>query len=75
MVAQIVKKPPVNEGDMGSGPGVGRSPGGGNGNPLQYSCLENSMDRESGGLQTMGSQRVRYDWVTNSLFFELNMPE
>ena len=50
MVAQMVKKPPVNEGDMGSVPGLGRSPGGGNGNPLQYSCLENSMDREPGGL-------------------------
>ena len=31
--------------DMGSIPGLGRSPGGGNGNPLQYSCLENSVDR------------------------------
>ena len=34
-------------GDLGSVPGLGRSPGEGNGNPLQYSCLENSMDRES----------------------------
>ena len=34
-----------NVGDLGSIPGCGRSPGGGNGNPLQYSCLENSMDR------------------------------
>ena len=34
-----------NEGDMGSIPGSGRSPGEGNGNPLQYSCLENPMDR------------------------------
>ena len=34
-----------NEGDPGSIPGLGRSPGEGNGNPLQYSCLENSMDR------------------------------
>ena len=33
-----------NEGDLGSTPGLGRSPGEGNGNPLQYSCLENSMD-------------------------------
>ena len=33
-----------NAGDSGSIPGSGRSPGGGNGNPLQYSCLENSMD-------------------------------
>ena len=34
-----------NAGDMGSNTGLGRSPGGGNGNPLQYSCLGNSMDR------------------------------
>ena len=39
------KKPPANAGDMGSIPGWGRSPGGGNGNPLQYSCLGNPMDR------------------------------
>ena len=45
-------------GDLGSIPGLGRSPGEGNGNPLQYSCLENSMD-EPGGLQSMGSQKSR----------------
>ena len=36
-----------NAGDLGSIPGSGRSPGEGNGNPLQYSCLENPMDREA----------------------------
>ena len=44
----IVKNPPANAGDardVGSIPGSGRSPGEGNGNPLQYSCLENPMDR------------------------------
>ena len=41
----MVKKSASNAGDMGSIPGLGRSPGGGNGNPLQYSCLENPMDR------------------------------
>ena len=44
----VVKNPPANEGvteDVGSTPGSGRSPGRGNGNPLQYSCLENAMDR------------------------------
>ena len=40
---------------------VGRSPGDGNGNPLQYSCLENSMDRGVWGAQSMGSQRVFID--------------
>ena len=42
------KKPPANAGDirdMGSIPGLGRSPGGGHGNPFQYSCLEKPMDR------------------------------
>ena len=41
----VVKNPPANAGDMGSIPGSGRSPGEGNGKPLQYSCLKNSMDR------------------------------
>ena len=41
------KNPPANAGDSGSIPGLGRSPGEGNGNPLQYSCLGNSMDREA----------------------------
>ena len=40
-----VKKLPANSGDSGLIPGLGRSPGGGNGNPLQYSCLGNPMDR------------------------------
>ena len=47
-MAQQVKNPPANAGntgDKGLIPGSGRSPGGGNGNPLQYSCLENPMDR------------------------------
>ena len=39
------KKSTCNAGDTGLMPGLGRSPGGGNGNPFQYSCLENSMDR------------------------------
>ena len=50
-----------NAGDLGLIPGSGRSPGEGNGNPLQYSCLENFMDGEPGGLQSMGSQRVGHD--------------
>ena len=47
-VALVVKNPPANAGDVrdvSSIPGSGRSPGGGHGNPLQYSCLENPMDR------------------------------
>ena len=48
LVDTIVKNSPVNTGDVedrGLIPGSGRSPGDGNGNPLQYSCLKNSMDR------------------------------
>ena len=41
----VVKNPPGNAGDTGSTPELGRSPGEGNGNPLQYSCLGNPMDR------------------------------
>ena len=41
----MVKNPPVNAGDVGSVPGLGRSPGEGNGHSFQYSCLGNSMDR------------------------------
>ena len=54
-----------NAGDLGSIPGLGRSPGEENGNPLQYSCLANSVDR--GGVQFVGLQRVRNDWENNTL--------
>ena len=53
----MVKNPPANAGDTGDVgliPGRGRSPGGGNDNPLQYSCLENPMDKELVGLQSVG---------------------
>ena len=48
---------------MGSITGSGRSPGGGHGNPLQYSCLENPWTEGAGGLQSTGSQRVGHDWI------------
>ena len=44
----MVKNPPANAGDTVSVPGSGRSPGEGNGNPLQYSCLKNPMDNGVG---------------------------
>ena len=44
-LVQIGKNPPANVGDLCPIPGLGRSPGGGNGHPLQYCCLENYMDR------------------------------
>ena len=64
MMAQQVKNLPDNAGDTGDAgsiPGPGRSPRGGNGNPLQYSCLENAMEEEPGELQSVGSQRVRHN--------------
>ena len=51
----VGKNQPVNAGHSGSNPGLGRSPGEGNGNPLQYSCLGNPMDRGADRLQ--GSQK------------------
>ena len=56
----MVKNPPANAGDPDLIPGLGRSPGGGNGNPLQYSCLENLMDRGAWRVQSMGLQRAGY---------------
>ena len=63
----MVKNPPANAGDVrdvGSVPGSGRSPGGGNGNPLQYSSWRISWIEEPGGQQSMGSQRVGHNRVT-----------
>ena len=50
-----------NAGDLGLIPGLGRSPGEGNGNPLQHSCLENPMDGRAWWATVMGSQTVGYD--------------
>ena len=60
--ATVVKNPPANVGDAGLIPGSGRFPGGGNSNPLQYSCLENPMDRGAW-------------WVTVHVVRELEMTE
>ena len=60
----MVKNPPANAGDVrdtGPVPGSGRSPGGGNGNPLQYSCLENPMDRGAWQDIVMALPRVGHD--------------
>ena len=62
-MAIVVKNPPANAEDirdMGSIPGSGRANRGGHGNPLQYSCLENPMDRGAWqAIQSIGSQRVK----------------
>ena len=67
--SSVVKNPPANSGDTSSIPGSGRSPGG-HSNPLQYSCLENSVDREPGGLQPMGCKDLdTTEQLTLSLSF------
>ena len=63
----MVKNTLVNAGDTGDAGSIlelGRSPGEGNGNLLQYSCLENSMETEGCGPQSRELQRVRHDGVT-----------
>ena len=54
------KESTCNAGDLGSIAGMGRSPGGGHGNPFQYSCLETPQE-EPGGLQSKWSQRIGHD--------------
>ena len=53
----VVQNSPANAGDAGLMPGLGKSSRERNGNPLQYSCLGNSMTEKPGGLQFMGSQK------------------
>ena len=71
-VTLVVKNLPANAEDIrdaGLIPGSGRSPGGGHSNPLQYSCLENPMDRGADGLQSTGLQRVGYDLACRQSVF------
>ena len=65
LLAQKVKNLPAVRETQGLIPGSGSSPGEGNGYPLQYSDLENSMNREAWWATVHGVQRVRHDWVTN----------
>jgi len=58
-VGPVVKNPPINAGDTGSIPELGRSPGEGNGNPLQYSYLGNSMDRGAWETTVRGIAKSR----------------
>ena len=62
--SSVGKESACNEGDQGSIPGSGRSPGEGNGNPLQYSCLENPMDRGDWRATVRGVARVGHDLGT-----------
>ena len=87
LVAQV-KASASNEGDLGSIPGSGRSPGEGNGNPLQYSCLENPMDggawwatvhrvaKSQTLLSNLTNLKVKKDYESthkNDLFFSFIM--
>ena len=65
----VVKNPPANAGDardMGLIPGSGRSPGGRNGNPVQYTCLENPMDRGGwwGAVHGVAKSQTRLSMIT-----------
>ena len=62
--SRVVKNSATNAGDGGLIPGSGRFPGEGNGNPLQYSCLENPMDRGAWQATVHGVTRVRRNLVT-----------
>ena len=71
-MAQVVKNLPANAVaavDMGSIPGSGRSPEEGNGNPFQYSCLKNPMDRGVRWATVHGVPRVRHDLGLNYTLF------
>ena len=57
----VVKNPPTKQETWVQDMGLGRSPGVGNGNPLQYSCLGNPMDRRAWQAIVHGQQRVRHD--------------
>ena len=70
-VALVVKNTPVSEGDirdMGSVSGLERSPAGGHGNQLQYSCLENTVDREAWRaiVQRVAKNQTRLKWLSTS---------
>ena len=77
----MVKNPPTNAGnsrdvgDVGSVPGLGRSPGGGNGNPFQYSCLENPMDRGAWRATVHGvaKSQTQLSNLTHSLSYILGV--
>ena len=62
--SSVGKESACNAGDLGWIPGSGRSPGEGNGNPLQYSCLENPMDRGAWWATAHGVARVGHDLAT-----------
>ena len=73
VVDQTVRESACNAGDPGLTPGSGRSPGEGNGNPLQYSCLENPMDRRAWWATVHENQRVWHKWVTFTFILHVTL--
>ena len=76
----MVENPPVNAGDAGSIPGSGRSPGGGHGHPLQYSCLGNPMDRGAWWAAVRGVTKESdttevTNTHTNTTFSNIELPQ
>ena len=69
------KESAFSAGDSDAIPAWERSSGERKGNPFQYSCLENSTDKVSCGLQSMGSQRVGHDSATNTALCKVTRPE
>ena len=64
LVSQLVRNLPAMQETLDSIPGLGGSPGEGNGKPLQYSCLENPMDRRAWWATALGITRARHDSAT-----------
>ena len=73
--SSVSKEPSCNAGDLGSILGLGRSPGAGNGSPLQYSCLENPIDRGAWQATVHEVTRVGHDLVTKPPHMYTNVNE
>ena len=71
-MARVVKSPPADARDAGLIPGLGRSPGGGNGILLQYSCLENSMGRGTADVNIVVREKNKH--TKNALLILLLLP-
>ena len=71
-VVLVVKNPAANAGDAGSIPGLGRSPGGGHGNPLLYTCLENPMDRGvwQATVHRVPKSQTQLKWLSTHAFMQ-----
>ena len=69
----MIKTPPVDAGDMGSIPGLGRYSGEGNGNPLQYTCLRNPMDRGICQATVHGVTKVGHNLTTRQQLYSGNV--